>query len=315
MQSTSNMADNDSGSDSYASVHEATSNVDSVPSKKSMNGVKRIQTESGNDGTVIAIDDLPSDQSMPRPTEPAKPMSRSRRAWEKRVFVGGFRMIPLAIIATCFAILCGAAILIPTVYMGMGPTLAQKSVSGTYISLHNIRVSNWAYAPKNASDTCEVYKPSTMTITQDIFFEHIPWYGHLGPTYIQPSVLDLSYNGTVFAQLYLPKLDMTDVNDGDVWANNTVGTMVVLDSFQFIKANAQLLPLGITKGWTVWHQQSDIILQQTLLGITSYYPATMSQDVNVTQPMFLDGPVSDQALETNLFEALMCVTDITNAAE
>lgn len=82
--------------------------------------------------------------------------------------------------------------------------------------------------------------------------------------------------------------------------------MVVYDAHTFLKANADLMPVdGFGKGWTIWTQKADIVVEQTLLGITMYYPAYMEQEINVTKPDFLDGPMS--RVNDDIFTAMMCV--------
>jgi hypothetical protein len=134
-------------------------------------------------------------------------------------------MIPVIIGGTLFGILCLIAILIPVNYMAIAPVLAQKSVSNTKIALYNIRLTDWAYVNDNPNDTCAKYFPSTMTVTQDIKFSDIPWYGQLGPAYILPAVLDLSFNGTKFGELYMPTVDLSHPINDAVWFNNSVSML------------------------------------------------------------------------------------------
>lgn len=85
--------------------------------------------------------------------------------------------------------------------------------------------------------------------------------------------------------------------------------MKVTNMAGFLNANAQLLPMGtIMQGWTIWNQDANIILQVELMGITSYYSAVMNQDVNVSNPDFLSGPMT--TIQDDVFDALMCINPV-----
>lgn len=227
---------------------------------------------------------------------------------KRRICTDGLPLVLSGLVVLLLGALILVAVTIPTTYMGIGPLLAQDVVDRTWITMADIRISQWANAdPANGTDpACAQYFPASMIVTQNLNFANIPWYGQLGPAYIMPSTLELYFNNTFFARLYLPKIDMRNPENSNVWANNTESPMVVYDAHTFLKANADLMPVdGFGKGWTLWTQKADIVVEQTLLGITMYYPAYMEQEINVTKPDFLDGPMS--RVNDDIFTAMMCV--------
>jgi len=292
-----------SESERSGSVHvdDSLGNPASATSHKSKNAQSQ-QME----GNTIAVEDVPSDIEMAAMGKESAGKTRWQRSWDKRWFTKGFRAIPCGLFLFSLITLCLFAIAIPTLLLGIGPPLAQDAVSATYIYIYNNRLSNWAYTSQNGSD-CAPYNPSTMTITQDLYFTNIPWYATMGPLYIRPANLSLSYNGTEFGYLFIPQIDLNDVSGGNKWANDTVTNLVITNNTAFLIANKELIPIaGLGSGWTIWHQQGEVTLDEEVMGIQMYYSATMSQDVNVTDVTFLDGPLQPDVLTENIFEALSC---------
>lgn len=83
--------------------------------------------------------------------------------------------------------------------------------------------------------------------------------------------------------------------------------MIVYNAEVFLAANADLVPVaGIGKGWTLWTQKGNLVLEQKLMGISMYYPTYVEQQINISRPTFLDGPMS--RINDNLFEAMICLT-------
>jgi hypothetical protein len=79
----------------------------------------------------------------------------------------------------------------------------------------------------------------------------------------------------------------------------------------FLNANSQLLPMGtLMQGWTIWNQNANVVLKTTIMGITSYYSADMNQNVNVSNPAFLSGPMMN--IQDDIFDALMCINPVMN---
>lgn len=237
---------------------------------------------------------------------PKDQKSKWQRAKDKRVLEKGLPFIPFTLCAMLWLTLFLLAVTYPTMYMGFGPLLCQKAVDHTYISLYNLTVDDWAFVSKDATNSCEKYFPEYMSVYQNIRFDYLPWYVQLGPLSIQPSQLEVLYNGTQFGILYQPELDLTDPSGNTKWANGTLGRLVVTNKLQFLEANANLLPFGqLVTGWAMWTQKGDVIIKYKLLGVTQYYHAHMQQDVNITDPKFISGPMVN--INDNLFDMLLCL--------
>lgn len=189
---------------------------------------------------------------------------------KRRICTDGLPLVLSGLVVLLLGALILVAVTIPTTYMGIGPLLAQDVVDRTWITMADIRISQWANAdPANGTDpACAQYFPASMIVTQNLNFgmcvvcvrdvcwrvplfssscrgffccaikhdvvieinhgnrkprnaANIPWYGQLGPAYIMPSTLELYFNNTFFARLYLPKIDMRNPENSNVWANNT----------------------------------------------------------------------------------------------